>query len=125
MKKDEAEKNQTELLGKIDTLEKVYDYITESLLNTTTLWYLLQAFELVSDEAKKDIKKQIEEVQAELKNSLSEVNRNVNEVRAEISNVLNEIRKEHKNIKAEVDQIKEYVQKIFQLVVDMRYKVMF
>lgn len=86
---------------------------------------MLQAFELVSDEAKKDIKKQIEEVQAELKNSLSEVNRNVNEVRAEISNVLNEIRKEHKNIKAEVDQIKEYVQKIFQLVVDMRYKVMF
>ena len=55
---------------------------------------MLQAFELVSDEAKKDIKKQIEEVQAELKNSLSEVNRNVNEVRAEISNVLNEIRKE-------------------------------
>ena len=89
------------------------------------IYFHFQAFELVSDEAKKDIKKQIEEVQINLSNSLSEINRNINQVRSEMSSVLHDIRKENQNIKAEVDQIKEYVQRIFQLVVDVRYKVRF
>ena len=73
---------------------------------------------------KKELKREMEKVQLDLQNSLSEINRNGDQVRRDMATVLAEVRNEHKNIKAEVDQLKEYVQKIFQLSVEMRYKVM-
>ena len=79
----------------------------------------------MSDEAKREIMKQIKATKSDLNNSLSEINRNVDQVRVAMTNVLDEIRKDNRNVKAEVDVIKEYVQKIFQLVVDVRYKVIY
>ena len=77
----------------------------------------------MSDEAKREIMKQIKATKSDLNNSLSEINRNVDQVRVAITNVLDEIRKDNRNVKAEVDVIKEYVQKIFHFVIDVRYKV--
>ena len=71
---------------------------------------------VVSDEAKKEIKKQIEEMK-------SEINKNIDEVRYEMSKVLDEIKKDNRNIKEEIDLIKEYVQKIFKFVIDVRYNI--
>ena len=67
--------------------------------------------------------KQIKATKSDLNNSLSEINRNVDQVRVAMTNVLDEIRKDNRNVKAEVDVIKEYVQKIFHFVIDVRYKV--
>ena len=77
----------------------------------------------MSDEAKREIMKQIKATKSDLNNSLSEINRNVDQVRVAMTNVLDEIRKDNRNVKAEVDVIKEYVQKIFHFVIDVRYKV--
>ena len=67
--------------------------------------------------------KQIKATKSDLNNSLSEINRNVDQVRVAMTKVLDEIRKDNRNVKAEVDVIKEYVQKIFHFVIDVRYKV--
>ena len=67
--------------------------------------------------------KQIKATKSDLNNSLSEINRNVDQVRVAMTNVLDEIRKDNRNVKAEVDVIKEYVQKIFKFVIDVRYNI--
>ena len=67
--------------------------------------------------------KQIKATKSDLNNSLSEINKNVDQVRVAMTNVLDEIRKDNRNVKAEVDVIKEYVQKIFKFVIDVRYKI--
>ena len=77
----------------------------------------------MSDEAKREIMKQIKATKSDLNNSLSEINRNVDQVRVAMTNVLDEIRKDNRNVKAEVDVIKEYVQKIFKFVIDVRYNI--
>ena len=72
---------------------------------------------------KKDLSRQIGEMQLELDRCKSEIVHDIGKVREGMNKVLAAIRDESKNIQGEIDNIKSIVQKILQIVVDIRYKV--
>ena len=87
------------------------------------LYFNCKVYEIVADDMKKDLSKQIAEMKLELDACKSEIVHDNGKARKGMEEVLTAIRDESKNIKGEIDIIKNIVQKILQIVVDIRYKV--
>ena len=83
----------------------------------------MQAFDVGTDEVKKSLRRQIDEHNQELANCRSEIVHDIKKVKEDMTHIMVAIREENKNIQGDVDHIKGIVQKIYQIVVDIRYKV--